>query len=72
MSRIQSVVFLKRDGWTKEKARAWFKNTKLRPIKPVDDHLIGELRYRLRDPKLFRHFITKIIGNGVHLVIGFK
>jgi len=72
MSKIQSVVFFENYGWTPIKARSWLKKNKLIPIKVVDKHLHGELRYRIRNPKLFDHFITKKIEPGLDLIIGYQ
>ena len=69
-SEIHSIYGLSTDGWTPTLMRAWLKKHKLKAIKPV--HKMGtQLRYRIKDPKLFKRFTTKKIGN-IYLVIGWK
>lgn len=44
----------------------------LKPIKPMRQGEQGKYkRVRIRDPKLFKSFITKKLNNGVSLVIGY-
>lgn len=42
----------------------------LKPIKPIDLYQPNYNRVRIRDPKLFKRFTTKILNNGIHLIIG--
>lgn len=81
MSELHSVVFkdMPNNTWTTKEAKAWLKHYKLKPIKRVDivkvDGVISQRRYRIKDPKLYKSFITKpVLSNGKHinLVIGFK
>ena len=72
MSERQSVVFFTDKGWTVPKARLWLKISGLKPIKHVDKSLHGQLRYRLKDPKKYRRFITKKTKVGINFIIGFK
>lgn len=66
--KVQSVYFMK-PYYTNEKALKWLNSYGYKPIKPV--HELGdELRYRIREPT-FKRYITRIISNGVHLVIGY-
>lgn len=69
MSKIQSVTFDRR-LWDQTDATNWLKAHKLKPIKEVDitKH---RLRYRLRDPTRFDHFVTKKTRVGIEFVIGF-
>lgn len=50
-------------------ARAWLKKHKYYPIKRVDV-TANYLRYRIRDPKMFKSFVTKDITHGIKLVLG--
>ena len=44
----------------------------MKPIKPIREGERGKYkRVRIRDPKLFKSFITKKLNNGVSLVIGY-
>lgn len=72
MSEIHTIYFMENQGWTPIKAKDWLKKHNYKPIKPL--HRMGhELRYRLRDPKLFKTFTTKKISdNGIYLVFGFR
>lgn len=72
MSEIHSIYFMENQGWSPQKARTWLKIHNYKPIKPV--HRMGnELRYRIKDPKLFKSFTTKKISDdGIYLVFGFK
>jgi hypothetical protein len=72
MSKIQSIAFFTADGWTPAKAKIYMKSAGFRPIKPVDKHLHGQLRYRLADPRKFRRFRVKTTKYGFNLIIGFK
>ena len=66
---IHTIYFMTDDNWTTAKALRWLKAHDFKPIKPV--HKIGnELRYRLKDPELFKRFSTKILDNKVHIVFG--
>lgn len=67
---IQSVVF-KATRYDAAKARNWLSEHNFKPIKRVDK-AANTLRYRLRDPKKYKSFITKKIGKGILFVIGFK
>jgi hypothetical protein len=71
-SEDQSIVFFKNKGWTKPLAQQWLKHHNLKPIKHVDEHLHGELRYRLNDPGKYKKFRTLKLGkdSGVDIVIG--
>jgi hypothetical protein len=71
MSEIQSVVF-KATRYDTTKARKWLSDHGFKPIKRVDK-AANTLRYRIRDPKKYKSFITKKLnGKGILLVIGFK
>lgn len=70
-SDIHSVLF-DINNWDTLEARKWLKNHNLKPIKNVHktEHF---LRYRIKDPSIFTHFITKTIdhGKGIKIIIGF-
>ena len=70
-SEIQAAYGLTTDGWTPTGLLRWLKNHDMQPIKRL--HRNGtELRYRIRSPHLYARFRTKILPNGVHLVLGFR
>jgi hypothetical protein len=71
MSNIQAVIFEKK-YWDAKSAKAFLNSHKIRPIKPVHK-TTNFLRYRLKDPKIFNHFITKK-NKKIHLsyIVGFK
>jgi len=59
------------DMWTPSQARGWLARNGIKPIKPV--HRKGnQLRYRIKDPSLYRGFVTKVVDGGIHLVIGIR
>jgi len=72
MSDIHTVAFMTNEvSWTPELARKWLKLHNLKPIKKMRKEL-HQLRYRIRDPALFKSFITKKIKkDGINLVIGY-
>jgi hypothetical protein len=43
---------------------------KLKPIKHIDLYQPNFYRVRLHHPKLFKSFYTKILPNGIHLILG--
>ena len=70
---IQAVIF-PNNQWTSKQALGWLKAHDYKPIKTV--HKTKHyLRYRLLEPSLFTHFITKILthqdGRRIDLVIGY-
>lgn len=73
MFEIHSVDF--RQNYTTPQARQWLKKHNLQPIKRVHitkkDNVITSRRYRIKDPELFKSFITKKIDNGnINLILG--
>jgi hypothetical protein len=70
MSEIHSVLFDK-NYYDEKLAKTWLKIEGLHPIKKV--HITENfLRYRIRDPNLFKRFITKEIPKDhVKLIIGY-
>jgi hypothetical protein len=69
-STLHSVIFNKAE-WTLKKANDWLNRYEIKPIKLVDKTL-NYLRFRVRDPKEFKNFFTKDLGNGVKIVLGTK
>jgi hypothetical protein len=69
-SIVQSVVFRKK-YFTKEKARKWLRENKMRPIKQVEEKE-NTYRYRLRDPDKYKIVGSKFIkgATGVLFVFG--
>ena len=70
MSETQAVTFAS-SQWTPAMARLWLSAHDYVPIKRVH-RTAHRLRYRIRDPGMFSRYITKNIGGGIELVIGFK
>lgn len=69
MSKIQSIIFMKNQGWSIKLAKEWLKLYKIKPIKK--EHIKkNEIRFRLREPN-FKRYITKKEPNGIMFVIGF-
>jgi hypothetical protein len=70
MSEVQSVIFDKH-VWNILGAHQWLIHNHFYPIKSPHEteHFY---RFRLKNPKKFRRYITKNLGNGVELIIGFK
>ncbi len=71
-SARQSIIFFEKFGWNEKMAKKWLNEHNLIPIKHVDKHLKGELRYRLADPKLFKRFRTIKTVSGIDIIIGFS
>ena len=68
MSNIQAIYALLDDGWTANTLLRWIKKSDLMPIKRV--HYIGNsIRYRIKEPNPNKKYYTKVLANGVHLVI---
>ena len=69
-SQVQSVLF-PAAKYDEASAKAWLAQQGFKPLK--GGHLKGsQLRFRIKDPSLFDHFITKKAKGGVELVIGFQ
>jgi len=68
-SQIQSVYGMSSRGWTATRMRAWLKSEGLKPIKRVQKEG-DEMRYRIRLPGRYSRFTTKVLPNGIHLVLG--
>ena len=69
-SQIHSVVFDDK-VWTSTNARLWLKQHNLKAIKRVDK-TENTLRYRIKDPKLFKRFTTQVLPNHINLVLGWS
>lgn len=70
MSEIQAVYALTTDGWNASALRQWLTHEGLTPIKRA--HRLGtEIRYRITPPGHYARFTTKVLPNGVHLVLGY-
>jgi hypothetical protein len=69
MSEIQAVYALTTDGWSASTIRHWLKTEGLQPIKRA--HRLGtEIRYRITPPRRYSRFTTRVLNNGIHLVLG--
>jgi hypothetical protein len=44
----------------------------LKPIKGIDLYQPNYYRVRIIDPKEFKSFSTKVLPNGIHLILGYK
>lgn len=64
---IQAVLF-KRIQWDPQSARQWLKQHGLQPIKHVHptEHF---LRYRIEQPRVTKKYYSKVMANGIILVI---
>lgn len=69
-SAIQAVLF-KKDRWTAESARKWLEKHKIVPIKDPRQTK-NEIRFRVKDPTLFKRFRTIKEKDGIDLVVAFK
>jgi len=69
-THVQAVTFPMED-WTPTRSRAWLAVHSFEPIKParIEGHY---RRYRLSDPRRYDQFYTKVLPNGVHLIIGVR
>lgn len=70
MSEIQAIYGLTSDSWTPLALRRWMKSSGLKPIKRMRREG-SEIRYRIKKPERYVRFITKILPNRIHLVIGY-
>jgi len=69
---IHNVYFMTTDGWTKSKAEKWLRSHNYK-VKKKDPHYVGnEIRYNQMPKQKFKSFITKILPNKVHLVLGVR
>lgn len=67
---IHSIYFMKTDGWTITSSKKWLKDHDYK-IKKNAPHYIGdELRFNQIPKTKFKNFVTKILPNNVHLVLG--
>lgn len=67
---IHTIAFDK-DKWTTDTARKWLKDHNYTPIKRVHK-TENWLRYRIRDPAMFKSFITKKENNGINIIFGIE
>ena len=67
---IHNVYFMKKD-FSQSQAEAWIKahGYKLKK-KDLKQHTPTEWRYNQMPKQKFKSFITKILPNGVHLILG--
>lgn len=68
-SAIQSIIFDKK-LWTPEQALEWIVTHRFR-TKKIVDITDRKIRFRIRDPKQFKRFITKTVNDGIQFIIGF-
>lgn len=67
MSNIETVYASKKD-FNEESLLKWIRSHGLKPIKKA--HIIGDnIRYRIRRPDPYKKFYTKVLPNGIHLVL---
>lgn len=69
MSELHTVLF-KKNIWTIPKAQQWLSEHNIKPIKAPRETK-NFYRIRIKDPKLFKSFSTKVLDNGIELVFGF-
>ena len=65
---VHSIIFNKKK-YSSSDARRWLAKHGYVPIKRVDNTL-NYHRYRIRDPSLFKTFVTKEIIPGISIVFG--
>lgn len=65
---VHSIIFDNK-LYTPDIARKWLKEHNYKPIKHVDKTK-NYLRYRIRDPTLFKSFVIKEITHGIKFVFG--
>ena len=70
MSQIQAIIFNKKEN-TKRDVKKWIRKHKITPLKEIHK-TENYYRVRIKDPKEFKHFITKNIEKGIKAVIGIK
>lgn len=70
MSEVHSILF-DNSYYNATSARKWLKDHNYKAIKQVHKTK-NKLRYRIRDPSLYKKFITKKITPHIELVLGFK
>jgi hypothetical protein len=69
MGEVQAVYFP--DSWAMSDMRAWLRKAGHVPLK--EPHHVGHItRWRIQEPGQFGRFVTKVLPNGVHLVLGFR
>ena len=67
---IHSVAFPK--SYTVKQMVDFLYKHNLNPIKGIDDYYQPNYhRVRIIDPSKFKSFSTKILNNGIHLIIGY-
>ena len=76
MSKLQSVGFMREDGWTLAQVYSFLKRHKLQPLDPDEPYYRTRTQYRVRlmDPRQFGTYATKITyskGKRMLLTIGF-
>jgi hypothetical protein len=68
---IHSVAF-PRDKYNVDSMTDFLIEHNLKPIKPIDLYQKNWYRVRIVDPKRFKTFSTKVLNNGIHLIIGYE
>ena len=66
---IHSVAFPK--NFTTSQIVNFLYKHDLKPIKGIDHYQPNYKRVRILPPELFKRFSTKVLDNGVHLIIGY-
>jgi len=65
---IQSIYASRLDGFTSKKLLNWIRSHGFEPIKKI--HNVSHImRYRISEPIYGKRYITKVLSNGIHLVI---
>src|ERR1700690_3484004 len=67
-TRVQSLLFSRRAGWTVSRANKWAKAHGY--IARDADVTAGNVRLRQHDPKNFRRLRTVTFGKGIKAVVG--
>ena len=68
MSEIQSI-HIPINKYTKKEAWDWILQHGFTPIKETKES--NYYKFRLDDPKYYKRFRTKVLDNGIQLILGF-
>jgi len=72
MGEIHSIIFPK-ESFKVGEARQWLKKNKFIWNEKVNkEYRHNFLTFRQKPPELFSRFITKVLPNGIELIIGYR
>ena len=67
---IHSIYFMRTDGWNITSSKKWLKDHDFKIKKNAPHYIENELRFNQIPKTKFKNFVTKILPNKVHLVLG--